>query len=60
MTSLYTERIARFRIGGRECLSMLISSGERSRESSGVTMCDSPFRVTDMSVGVEVKSYKEV
>jgi len=60
MTSLYSERIARFLIGGRECLSIAISSGVRSRESSGVTMCDSPFKVTGMSVGVELRSYKEI
>jgi hypothetical protein len=56
ITSLYIARIARFLICGRECLSMAVNSGVRSRASSGVTICDSPSKVTEISAGEEPKS----
>lgn len=37
---------------------MAMSSGVISRASSGVTMCDKPSKVTAISAGVDVKSYR--
>ena len=47
---------ALLRIWGREWLSIVTTSLERSRARSGDTVLDSPFRLTAMSLGFEVRS----
>lgn len=55
-STLYIASIALFRICGRECVSIAMISGLRSRERSGVTICDKPLRVMATSAGVEARS----
>ena len=58
VTTLYMAKTARFRICGREWLSIAISSGDRSRANSGVTICDSPFNAIATSSGLEPRSWR--